>query len=243
MPCSKSFLCFAAVGLLSLAALARPASAATFCVGTVAELRSALMAAQAGVRVPKVVTAALGPEGDAFVVTRQPDIEPLEKLSPDEVSDEMLEAVWEQAARLRSSTHSLVSALQRTEERPMSVNDPLLSLSAVDLRRRIGSKEMSPVELTAACIERIERINPAVNAVTAVCYERAREEARAAEQAVMRGDALGMPSTHAPERASRRHPPGCATPRRPTPKAATATTRSSAAPATTSSPTRAATTS
>lgn len=48
MPCSKSFLCLAAFGLLGLAALARPASAATFCVGTVAELRSALIAAQAG---------------------------------------------------------------------------------------------------------------------------------------------------------------------------------------------------
>lgn len=47
MPCSKSFLRLAAFGLLGLAALARPVSAATFCVGTVAELRSALIAAQA----------------------------------------------------------------------------------------------------------------------------------------------------------------------------------------------------
>lgn len=43
-----------------------------------------------------------------------------------------------------------------------------------------------------ACIERIERINPAVNAVTATCYERARTEARAAEQAVRRGEPLGL---------------------------------------------------
>ena len=72
------------------------------------------------------------------------------------------------------------------------MREELLNLSAVELRRRIGTKEISPVELLEACIERIERINPAVNAVTAMCYERARKEAKAAERAVMRGDALGL---------------------------------------------------
>ena len=43
-----------------------------------------------------------------------------------------------------------------------------------------------------AGIERIAAINPYINAVTATAYERARAEARAAEQAVMRGDALGL---------------------------------------------------
>ena len=74
----------------------------------------------------------------------------------------------------------------------MSTNEHLLRLSAVELRRRIGTKELSPVELLDACIDRIERLNPAVNAVTAVCYERAREEAKAAEKSVMRGDSLGL---------------------------------------------------
>ncbi len=74
----------------------------------------------------------------------------------------------------------------------MSANEKLLTQSAVELRRRIGSKEISPVELLEACIERIERINPAVNAVTAVCYDRARDEAKAAEKAVLRGDPLGL---------------------------------------------------
>jgi len=40
------------------------------------------MAAKAGVRVPEVVIAALGPNGDAIVVTRQPDIEPLSSPAP-----------------------------------------------------------------------------------------------------------------------------------------------------------------
>ncbi|MEQ8396038.1 amidase family protein [Thalassobaculum sp.] len=67
----------------------------------------------------------------------------------------------------------------------------LTALSAVELRRRIGTKEISPVELLDACIERIEAVNPAVNAIAAKAYGRARQEAKAAEAAVLRGDALG----------------------------------------------------
>lgn len=68
----------------------------------------------------------------------------------------------------------------------------LPELSAVELRGLIGTREISPVELLEACIERIERLNPFVNAVTATCFERAREEARAAESAVLRGEPLGL---------------------------------------------------
>jgi Asp-tRNA(Asn)/Glu-tRNA(Gln) amidotransferase A subunit family amidase len=74
----------------------------------------------------------------------------------------------------------------------MPANESLLAETAVELRRRIGSKEISPVELLEACIARIERLNPAVNAVTATCYERARREAAAAEKAVLRGEPLGL---------------------------------------------------
>ena len=73
----------------------------------------------------------------------------------------------------------------------MADNSPLLAKPAVELRRLIGTKEISPVELLEACIERIETINPAVNAITATCYERARTEARAAERAVLAGESLG----------------------------------------------------
>jgi amidase len=74
----------------------------------------------------------------------------------------------------------------------MSGADALLALPAVELRRRIGSKEISPVELLEACIARIEEINPAVNAITATCYDRARVEAHAAERAALRGEQLGQ---------------------------------------------------
>jgi len=68
----------------------------------------------------------------------------------------------------------------------------LLSLSAVELRRRIGTRQLSPVELLEACIERIEALNPCVNAIAATAYDRARQEARQAEAAVLRGEPLGL---------------------------------------------------
>ncbi|SEK13934.1 Asp-tRNAAsn/Glu-tRNAGln amidotransferase A subunit [Paraburkholderia diazotrophica] len=56
----------------------------------------------------------------------------------------------------------------------------------------IGRREISPVELMDACIERIETVNPAVNAIAATCFAEAREEARQAERAVLKGERLGL---------------------------------------------------
>ena len=74
----------------------------------------------------------------------------------------------------------------------MDAKAALVVHSAVELRRMIGSKEISPVELLDACIARIERVNPFLNAITATCFERARDEARAAERAVLDGRPLGL---------------------------------------------------
>lgn len=67
------------------------------------EALATLMAAQAGVRVPEVVTAALGPTGDALVVTREPDLVPLERMPAADVSDELLEQLWKQVAALQAA--------------------------------------------------------------------------------------------------------------------------------------------
>jgi amidase len=67
----------------------------------------------------------------------------------------------------------------------------LLTKSAVELRRLIGERQLSPVELLDACIARIEAFNPAVNAIAATDFERARASAREAEAQVMRGAPLG----------------------------------------------------
>jgi amidase len=73
----------------------------------------------------------------------------------------------------------------------MTKTAELLALSSVELRRRIGSREISPVELLDACLDRIDAINPAVNAVTATRRAGARRDAKAAEKAVLDGAPLG----------------------------------------------------
>ena len=73
-----------------------------------------------------------------------------------------------------------------------AADEDLVALSAVELRRLIGARELSPVELLEACIARIEAVNPYVNAITATCFDRAFEEARAAERAVLQGHPLGL---------------------------------------------------
>ncbi|WP_420562934.1 amidase [Thalassobaculum sp.] len=67
-------------------------------------------------------------------------------------------------------------------------------LSAVEARRLIGARQLSPVELLASCRARIEAVNPTLNAVPTTCWDRAEGEAKAAEDAVMRGDDL--PTLH-----------------------------------------------
>ncbi|MGB8839705.1 MAG: amidase family protein, partial [Aliidongia sp.] len=69
--------------------------------------------------------------------------------------------------------------------------DALCDKNAVELRRLIGRKEISPVELLAACRARIDAVNPAINAMVALDLAGAEQAARAAERAVLRGDELG----------------------------------------------------
>jgi len=73
----------------------------------------------------------------------------------------------------------------------MAPND-LVKLSAVELRRRIGTKEISPVELLDACIAQIETYNPGVNCICATDFDRARDQAKRDEAAVMAGEELGL---------------------------------------------------
>ena len=68
----------------------------------------------------------------------------------------------------------------------------LLQKSAVELRRLIGARQLSPLELMDACIDRIETLNPKVNAICATDFDRAREQARAAEARMMAGDELPL---------------------------------------------------
>ena len=55
----------------------------------------------------------------------------------------------------------------------------------------IANKEVSPVELTEAHLERMEVLNPRINAYITSLPEEAMASARRAEEAIVRGDYLG----------------------------------------------------
>jgi amidase len=63
--------------------------------------------------------------------------------------------------------------------------------SAADLARRIRRRELSPVDVMTATIERIERRNPSLNAFVHVDFEQAMDRARAAEAAARSDATLG----------------------------------------------------
>jgi aspartyl-tRNA(Asn)/glutamyl-tRNA(Gln) amidotransferase subunit A len=60
-----------------------------------------------------------------------------------------------------------------------------------ELAPRLRRKDVSPVELTRACLERIEKLDPALNAFITVTAESALAEARAAESEISRGEWRG----------------------------------------------------
>src|SRR3990170_2019291 len=85
---------------------------------------------------------------------------------------------------------------------------------AWELASAIGAKELSPVELMEACLDRIDQVNPLLNAFIAMRREEALAEAGATADRIARGeaagplaglpfgvkeleDAAGFPSTHA----------------------------------------------
>jgi amidase len=73
------------------------------------------------------------------------------------------------------------------------VDDQTLAFApATELRRLIRARELSPVEIVKGLLRQIERVNPTVNAFCTVVADQALTAARAAEQAVMRGEPLGM---------------------------------------------------
>jgi glycosyltransferase 2 family protein len=114
------------------------------------EALATLMAAQAGVRVPEVVAVGLGPDGDALLVTREPNVAPLELSNPDQVSDETLEALWRQVALLHAAdiSHGRLNAsnVLVDDDGPMLVN-----LSAATLGAPQSTLDIDLAELLVAC--------------------------------------------------------------------------------------------
>ena len=65
-------------------------------------------------------------------------------------------------------------------------------LSAAELRRRVASKDISPVELTRRALDRAAATQATLNAFSVIVPEIAMAAARAAEAAVMKGESLGL---------------------------------------------------
>ena len=65
-------------------------------------------------------------------------------------------------------------------------------LDAIEARKLIGNKELSPIELTKSCLEQVEKINPSINAVVAIDEDEVLKQAREAENEVMSGAELGL---------------------------------------------------
>jgi aspartyl-tRNA(Asn)/glutamyl-tRNA(Gln) amidotransferase subunit A len=71
------------------------------------------------------------------------------------------------------------------------MHDDIAWLSAADMASAIRATKLSPVEVTEKLLGRIDAVNPAINAYVLVTRDRAMQQAKAAEAAVMRGDVLG----------------------------------------------------
>ena len=114
------------------------------------EALATLVAAQAGVRVPTVVTAALGPDGDALIVTRQPAVEPLERATTDQVGDDVLEELWRQVGLLHEAgiSHGRLNLgnVLLVDDGPM-----LVDFSAATLGAPQSALDTDLVELLVAC--------------------------------------------------------------------------------------------
>jgi Asp-tRNA(Asn)/Glu-tRNA(Gln) amidotransferase A subunit family amidase len=65
-------------------------------------------------------------------------------------------------------------------------------LSALDARRAMARRQLSPVELLESCLARIAATNGAVNAMVAMDVDAARGRAAEIEQAIGRGEEVGL---------------------------------------------------
>lgn len=66
-----------------------------------------------------------------------------------------------------------------------------MNFTICELSRKLRDRSISPVELTHQCLDRIERLNPVLNAYITVTAESALERARLAEREIYRGTYLG----------------------------------------------------
>src|SRR5207249_4234050 len=67
----------------------------------------------------------------------------------------------------------------------------MIDLSISEAAELLRQKKISPVDLTTACLDRIERLNPVLNAFITVTDEGALAQARVAEDEIQHGQWRG----------------------------------------------------
>ena len=70
-------------------------------------------------------------------------------------------------------------------------NSDIPFLSATDLGTLIKSKDLSPVDAVTAYLDRIQDVNPKLNAYITVCGEMALAQAKQAEKDINNGNYIG----------------------------------------------------
>jgi aspartyl-tRNA(Asn)/glutamyl-tRNA(Gln) amidotransferase subunit A len=71
------------------------------------------------------------------------------------------------------------------------MHDDIAWMPATEMAAAIRTRKLSPVEVTSRLLERIDAVNPAINAYVLVTRDMAMQQAKHAEAAVMRGENLG----------------------------------------------------
>jgi Asp-tRNA(Asn)/Glu-tRNA(Gln) amidotransferase A subunit family amidase len=67
----------------------------------------------------------------------------------------------------------------------------IVGSSATEIAQKIAAGELSASEVVEAHIQRIEEVNPRLNAVIIPLFDQARAQAKAADEARSRGETLG----------------------------------------------------
>jgi len=105
--------------------------------------------------------------------------------------------MWTRRTLLKSAISSGAGSLLLRSEPPAQRPSDLTRLSLREASALVRRKAVSPVELTEACLARIERLNPVLNAFITVTADQALQQAREAEAEIhkgnLRGPLHGMP--------------------------------------------------
>lgn len=72
------------------------------------------------------------------------------------------------------------------------MTEDLNFVTALDLKRRIAAREISPVDVVEAALRRLHEVEPVLNNFVTITEDVARQAAKDAEAAIMKGEELGL---------------------------------------------------